>query len=339
MEATSVNAASGSLLDRSWAARLPDRLLRIVLGALAGLILALIVYFFVRLIGESRSAISSAGLFHFVFDKTWYVSTAVGTPNQFGALAFLIGTLVTAAVALLIGVPIAVATAIFLTELCPRRLRTPVTAVIELLAAVPSIVYGLWGLVVLAPALQGAETWVAAKISFIPFIGGGVVTQENFFLAGVVLAIMILPIVSAISREVLSTVPADQKEAALALGATRWEMIRIAVLPPSRSGITSAAMLGMGRALGETIAVALLIGNATQLGTHLFGTGNTLAANIINNFGEAQGIGRSGLFGLALVLFVLTLVVNGVARLIVLRSSRGTNAPTGDIASAVGAAV
>jgi phosphate ABC transporter permease protein PstC len=338
MESGSVTPSPSSLLDRSWSARLPDRLLRLILTLLAALILVLIVYFFVRLIGQSRPALASAGLFHFVFDKTWIVNTINPSLSHFGAFSFVIGTLVTSAVALLIGVPVAVATAIYLTELCPRRLRTPVTAVIELLAAVPSIVYGLWGLIVLAPALEGTETWVAAKLSFVPFVGSGIVTQENYFVAGLVLAIMILPIVSAISREVLSTVPADHKEAALALGATRWEMIRMAVLPPSRAGITSAAMLGLGRALGETIAVALLIGNATQLGTHLFGTGNTLAANIINNFGEAQGTGRSGLFGLALVLFVLTLFVNGAARLIVLRTSRGTRVRTGDAASAVGAA-
>ncbi len=338
MDAASLTPPPGSLLERSWAARLPDRLLRWTLTLLAALILALIVYFFVRLIGQSRQALAQSGLFHFVFDKTWTVNNINPSLSHYGAFSFVIGTLVTSAVALLIGVPVAVATAIYLTELCPLRLRSPVTAVIELLAAVPSVVYGLWGLVVLAPALEGTEAWVAAKLSFIPFLGGGLVTQQNYFIAGLVLAIMILPIVSAISREVLSTVPADHKEAALALGATRWEMIRMSVLPPSRAGITSAAMLGLGRAIGETIAVALLIGNATTLGPSLFGTGNSLAAEIVNNFGEAQGTGRSGLFGLALVLFVLTLLVNGAARLIVVRTSRGTKIRRGDGAGAVGAA-
>ncbi len=172
------------------------------------------------------------------------------------------GTLITSGVALLLGVPVAIATAIYITELAPRRIRTPVTILVELLAAVPSVVYGLWGIFVLAPNLQGPEQWFADTFSFIPFVGGGTVTIPNLFVAGLVLAIMILPIVSAISREVMATVPADQKEAMLGLGATRWEMIRMAVLPYCRSGITSGAMLGLGRAIGETIAVTILVGDS-----------------------------------------------------------------------------
>ena len=182
---------------------------------------------------------------------------------------------------------------------------------VELLAAVPSVVYGLWGIFFLAPKLQPAEQWVADRLSFIPFIGGGTVTIPNYFVTGLVLAIMILPIVSAISREVMATVPADHKEAALGLGATRWEMIRIAVLPYCRAGIVGGAMLGLGRAIGETIAVTILIGDAPQLGNHLFGQGYSLAAVIANEFGEAQGLHRSALFAAGLVLFVLTLLVNG----------------------------
>ena len=160
----------------------------------------------------------------------------------------------------------------------------------------PSVVYGLWGIFFLAPKLQPAEQWVADRLSFIPFIGGGMVTIPNYFITGLVLAIMILPIVSAISREVMATVPLDHKEAALGLGATRWEMIRIAVLPYCRSGIVGGAMLGLGRAIGETIAVTILIGDAPQLGGHLFGQGYCLAAVIANEFGEAQGLHRSALF-------------------------------------------
>jgi phosphate ABC transporter permease protein PstC len=223
----------------------------------------------------------------------------------------------------LIGVPVAVATAIYATELCPTRLRGPLTVLVELLAAVPSVVYGLWGIFFLAPKLQPAEQWVADKLSFVPFIGGGVVTIPNYFVTGLVLAIMILPIVSAISREVMATVPADHKEAALGLGATRWEMIRTAVLPFSRAGIVGGAMLGLGRALGETIAVTILIGNAPKLSSHLFEQGYSLAAVIANEFGEAQGMHRSALFAAGLVLFVLTLLVNGVARGLVLRAARG----------------
>ncbi len=318
MEAASIRGGERPLLERSPLARLPDRALRYGLTALAALILALIVYFFVRLVGEARPAFSHFGLFGFTFDNSWDVNA-----ERFGALPLLVGTLLTSAIALLIGVPVAVATAIYVTELCPQRLRAPLTVLIELLAAVPSVVYGLWGLFFLAPKLRPAEQWVADRLSFLPFVGGGTVTIPNYFITGLVLSIMILPIVSAISREVMATVPGDQKEAALGLGATRWEMIRIAVLPFSRTGIVGGAMLGLGRALGETIAVTILIGDAPQLGSHLFGQGYSLAAVIANEFGEAQGLHRNALFAAALVLFVLTLLVNAAARAVVLRAARG----------------
>jgi phosphate ABC transporter permease protein PstC len=297
---------------------LPDRLLRYGLTALAALILALIVYFFVRLVGQAKPAFSRFGVFGFTFGEDWNVNA-----EQFGALPLLVGTLITSALALLIGVPVAVAAAIYATELCSARLRAPLTILIELLAAVPSVVYGLWGIFFLAPKLQPAEQWVADRLSFIPFIGGGTVTIPNYFITGLVLSIMILPIVSAISREVMTTVPADHKEAALGLGATRWEMIRMAVLPYCRSGIVGGAMLGLGRALGETIAVTILIGNSPTLGKHLFEQGYSLAAVIANEFGEAQGLHRSALFAAGLVLFVITLLVNALARVIVVRAARG----------------
>jgi phosphate ABC transporter permease protein PstC len=319
MEAASIPGGERSILARSPLARLPDRALKYGLTALAALILALIVYFFIRLVGEARPAFAKAGVLGFTFDNDWNVSA-----ERFGALPLVVGTLISSGLALLIGVPVAVATAIYATELCPLRLRAPLTILVELLAAVPSVVYGLWGIFFLAPKLQPAEQWVAEKLSFIPFIGGGVVTIPNYFITGLVLAIMILPIVSAISREVMSTVPADHKEAALGLGATRWEMIRTAVLPYCRSGIVGGAMLGLGRAIGETIAVTILIGDAPQLGSHLFGQGYSLAAVIANEFGEAQGLHRSALFAAGLVLFVLTLLVNAVARLLVARASRSS---------------
>ena len=194
---------------------------------------------------------------------------------------------------------------------------------VDLLAAVPSVVYGLWGFIVVAPHLRGFQQSLADALSFIPFIGGGQVAGPSYFLAGLVLAVMILPIVCAISREVIATVPAEHKEAALALGATRWEMIRIAVLPYSRPGITGGAMLGMGRAIGETIAVVLVIGSAPTIGSHLFAQGYTLAAVIANEFGEATGIHTSALFACGLVLFVLTLIVNIIARWFISRGSHG----------------
>jgi phosphate ABC transporter permease protein PstC len=320
VEAASIPGGERSLLERSPLARLPDRALKLGLTALAALILALIVYFFIRLVGQARPAFAKEGVVGFVFGNDWNVSA-----EHFGALPLLVGTLITSGLALLIGVPVAVASAVYATELCPLRLRAPLTILVELLAAVPSVVYGLWGIFFLAPKLQGAEQWLADRLSFIPFIGGGLVTIPNYFITGLVLAIMILPIVSAISREVMSTVPADHKEAALGLGATRWEMIRMAVLPYCRSGIVGGAMLGLGRAIGETIAVTILIGDAPKLGDHLFSQGYSLAAVIANEFGEAQGVHRSALFAAGLVLFVLTLLVNGVARVLVVRAARASN--------------
>ena len=306
-----------SVLERSPIARLPDRALKYGLTALALLILALIVYFFIRLVGEARPALAREGVLGFVFDHNWNVSA-----ERFGALPLVVGTLITSGLALLIGVPVAVAAAIYASELCPLRLRTPLTILVELLAAVPSVVYGLWGIFFLAPKLRGAEQWLADRLSFIPFIGGGTVTIPNCFVTGLVLAIMILPIVSAISREVMATVPLDQKEAALGLGATRWEMIRTAVLPYCRAGIVGGAMLGLGRALGETIAVTILIGDAPQLVSHLFGQSYSLAAVIANEFSEATGdLYTSALIELALVLFALTIILNGAARLLILATT------------------
>jgi phosphate ABC transporter permease protein PstC len=318
VETASLPRGDRSVLERSPLARLPDRALKYGLTALAALILALIVYFFIRLFGEARPAFAKEGVLGFTFGNDWNVGA-----EHFGALPLLVGTLLTSALALLIGVPVAVAAAVYATELCPLRLRTALTILVELLAAVPSVVYGLWGIFFLAPKLQPAEQWVADRLSFIPFVGGGLVTIPNCFITGLVLAIMILPIVSAISREVMTTVPSDHKEAALGLGATRWEMIRIAVLPYCRSGIVGGAMLGLGRAIGETIAVTILIGDAPTLTHHLFSQGYSLAAVVANEFGEAQGLHRSALFAAGLVLFVLTLLVNGVARALVVRAARG----------------
>src|SRR5207244_10431025 len=173
--------------------------------------------------------------------------------ERFGALPLVVGTLITSSLALVIGVPVAVATAIYTTELCPLRVRAPLTVLVELLAAVPSVVYGLWGIFFLAPKLQPAEQWVADRLSFIPFIGGGVVTIPNYFMTGLVLAIMILPIVSAISREVMATVPSGQKEAGLGLGAPRWEMIRVTVLV---NGVARGLVLRAARGGGALAAGA-----------------------------------------------------------------------------------
>jgi phosphate ABC transporter permease protein PstC len=333
LEASTTAAAGGrSAFGRSSAGRLPDQLLRYGLTILAAAILLLLAYFFIRLIGQSEKAFSSFGL-SFIFGNDWDVSR-----NIYHGAPLVIGTLITSAIALIIGVPVAVATALFVTEMCPRRARAPLAMMLDLLAAVPSVVYGLWGVFVLGPKLEPIERWIANTFSFIPFIGGGAntIVGGNYFIAGLILAIMILPIVSAISREVLATVPAEHKEAALALGATRWEMIRMAVLPYARPGITGGAMLGLGRAIGETIAVVLVIGNAPTIGSHIFSQGYTLAAVIANEFNEAanQPLHSSALFAAGLVLFVLTLIVNMIARWFVKRGAPGRR-PAGD-AGAVG---
>ena len=320
MEAGTVSARGGrSTLERSQRARLADPLLRWVLTGLAALILVLIAFFFIRLFVEAKPAFDQFGYIGFVFDNNWDVSHEI-----FGAWPLVVGTLITSAIALIIGVPVAIATALYITELCPRRARQPLTILVELLAAVPSVVYGLWGIKVLAPKLQPAEQWFSDKFSFLPLVGGPV-SIPNCFIAGLIMAIMILPIVSAISREVMSTVPADHKEAALALGATRWEMIKMAVLPYSRAGISGAAMLGLGRAIGETIAVTIVIGNAADVGKTIFSQGYTLAAVIANEFGEAASnkTHRAALIAAGLVLFVLTLIVNAIARYYVNRAARG----------------
>jgi phosphate ABC transporter permease protein PstC len=320
MAATTPDVRTGgrSILERSPSARRADPLFRVLLVGLAGLILALIGFFFVYLITKAQPALSHQGVFSFLFTNDWNPSKAI-----YGAWPLVVGTLITAAIALVIGVPVAVATALFITELAPRRVRGPLTILVELLAAVPSVVYGLWGIFVLIPKLKPAEQWFADTFSFLPFVGGNV-AGPNYFIAGLILAIMILPIVSAISREVISTVPPDLKEASLALGATRWEMIRMAVLPYARSGITGAAMLGLGRAIGETIAVTLVIGNSPTIGKQLFDQGYTLAAVIANEFGEAANdkIHAGALFAAGLVLFVLTLVINALARGLVRRAEK-----------------
>ena len=304
--------------ERPLRERLADPIFQAALALIAALVLLLIGFFFVFLFDKARPALAHQGVLSFVFSNDWNPSREI-----FGGWPLVAGTLITSAIALVLGVPVAVASALFVTELCPRRLRAPLTALVELLAAVPSVVYGLWGIFVVIPALKPIEQWVADTFSFLPFVGGSV-AGPNYFVAGLILAIMILPIVSAISREVIATVPADLKEASLALGATRWEMIRMAILPHARAGIVGASMLGLGRAIGETIAVTLVIGNAPTIGSQIFDQGYTLAAVIANEFGEAANdkLHSGALIAAGLVLFVLTLVINALARGLVIRAER-----------------
>lgn len=245
----------------------------------------------------------------------------------FGVGAMVFGTVLTSVLALVMAVPVAIGVAVFITDFAPRRIATPLGYVTDLLAAVPSVIYGLWGLLFLLPHLIGLQKFLNTYFGWIPLFAGNKsdvsIYSKSVFGASIVLAIMALPIIAAVSREVLRQVDPAQKEAALALGATRWEMIRTAVLPPSRAGIVSAVMLGFGRALGETIAVALLIGNTFTISPKILEPGgSTIAANIANRFGEAGSLGRSALIASGLVLFAITLLVNLVARFVIYRSGK-----------------
>jgi len=305
--------SSGRRFARAGRADVAFRIASLICGLAVLAILGLIA---VSMTQKALPAFRVAG-FGFVTSRRW-------APNEghFGALAFVYGTTVISAIALVFAVPVSVGIALFLSEIAPRRLRKPVSYFVDLLAAIPSVVYGLWGVLVFAPALAHAYAAVARATAPVPVVGvvfGGPANGKSFFTAGLILALMITPIITAITREVFDTVPPGQKEAALALGATRWEMIRGAVFPHSRSGMIGAVMLGLGRAMGETIAAALVIGSSPQITAHLFKSGDALAAVIANQFGEAGGTYRSALIGLGVVLFAMTIAVNMAARLVVNR--------------------
>jgi phosphate transport system permease protein len=242
---------------------------------------------------------------------------------QFGIAALLFHTLVTGVLAMVLAVPVAVGIALFITYYAPRRLAQPLGYFVDLLAAVPSIVYGLWGFAFLAPNLTGLTLWLDKWLGWIPLFDYQAQNRPNNltdFTAGIVLAIMILPIISSISREVFRQVPREQVEAALALGATRWEMVRTSVLPFGKAGTISASILGLGRALGETLAVTIVLSNVYAISWHLTETGGvTFASNIALKYGEAGDIGSGALIAAGLCLFVITLAVNFAAQLIVRR--------------------
>jgi phosphate transport system permease protein len=245
-------------------------------------------------------------------------------PPTFGIAVLAFGTVLTSVIAMVLAVPVALGVAIFVTQLAPRRVAGLLGGTVDLLAAVPSVVYGLWGVAFLNTHLQGINAWLHANLGWFPLFGDtGGRYSKSILLAGVVLAIMVLPIVAALSREVLLQVPSSLVEGALALGATRWEAVRTAVLPPSWPGITSAIMLGLGRALGETIAVALVLGTTPEITAKILGPGgNTIAANIAAKFGEYASAGRGALVATGLVLFVITFVVNALARGVIVRSAK-----------------
>ena len=248
------------------------------------------------------------------------------TDNKFGALPSIYGTLVTSVLAMLVAVPVGIGVAIFLTELCPRVLRRPIGIAIELLAGIPSIIYGIWGLFVFAPWFQvHIETPIIDTVGNIPVIGtlfGGAPYGIGIITAGLILSIMILPFISAVSRDVFETVPSMLKEAAYGLGCTTWEVMWRVVLPFARSGVVGGAMLALGRALGETMAVTFVIGNAHTIDSSLFSPGTTISATIANEFTEATGaLYTSSLISLGLILFFITFIVLACAQLM-LRTPR-----------------
>jgi phosphate transport system permease protein len=253
-----------------------------------------------------------------IFGKTW--NTATG---QFGALSFIYGTAVTSAIAVVMAVPVSVGIALLLTEVVPYRWARPIVYVIDLLAVVPSVVWGLWGILVFVPWIAKVYGHIASGVAGIPVLDnlfGSPTSGASFFTAGIILAFMITPIVTSLSREVIATVPAIDKEGAYALGATRLEMIQGAVWPHSKGGIVGAVLLGLGRAMGETIAAALVIGSSATITSHLFAPGDSMPAVIANQFPEASGTFRAALIGLGVLLFAFTIIINVIARAIVGRS-------------------
>jgi phosphate transport system permease protein len=298
-----------------------DRVFRGLLTVAAVIIPLLLGLLIWQLWGEAHPAVSRFGL-GFVTSSTWDP-----VAEQFGALPLIFGTLVSSLIALVIAVPLSLGVAIYLTEFAPAALRQPVAFVIGLLAAIPSVVYGLWGIFVLIPFLKSSVfPFLRDTLGFLPFFQG-TIYGPSMLAAGVILAIMVMPYIMSVAREVLLAVPGTQREAALALGATRWEAVTSAVLPYARSGIIGAVILGLGRALGETMAVTMLIGNRHEIAASLFAPGYTMAAAIANEFAEAVGdIHLSSLAYVALVLFAVTVVVNAGARLLIWRVARGSGA-------------
>jgi phosphate transport system permease protein len=292
----------------------PDTTFKWAAFAAALVILALIALVGFELYYGARLAIAKFGA-GFLVSSAWDPVS-----DQYGALPFIFGTLVSSLLALLIAVPLGVATALFLTELAPFRIRQPIVTVVEMLAAVPSVIFGLWGIFVLIPWLRDhLFVWLKHTLGFLPLFQGPIY-GVSMLAGGIIVAIMILPIVTSISREILRSVPGLQREAAYALGATRWEVIRIAVLSYARRGLFGAAVLGLGRALGETMAVTMVIGNRPEISASLFAPGYTLASVIANEFTEATSdLYLNALFELGLVLFAVTILIN-VAAQVMLRS-------------------
>ena len=296
-------------------------------GFFALAVLLIVIGIGVVLVQESMLSIRTFGL------AFWRTRTWDPVSGEFGVLPFIWGTLYSSVLALLLAAPVALGIAVFISELCPARLGQPLVFLIELLAAIPSIVYGLWGIFVLVPAVRTLETWMPAALRQLPLFSGPPV-GVGMLAAALVLAIMVVPFTSSVAREVLRAVPAPQREAAYALGATRFEAIRAALFY-ARTGIVGAVMLGFGRALGETMAVTMVIGNSARMSLSLFAPQYTMAAVLANEFTEADtDLYLNALVEIGLVLFVITLIVNMLSRLLIWRMARQATRPAAAVVPA-----
>ena len=312
-----VSSASQSVTRlRSW-----DRAFRWLTFSSAVTVLALLGGVIVVLVYGATPALKTFGL-GFLFDESWNPVT-----EKFGALAPIYGTVVVAIIAMAVAVPIGLGIAVFLSELCPAPLRAPIGIAIELLAGIPSIIYGIWGLFVFAPFLQAtlqpALITLFADVPGLSSLFGGPPYGIGIMTAGLVLAIMVLPFIASVSRDVFASTPAVLKEAAYGVGATTWEVVRNVILPYARVGVIGAILLGLGRALGETMAVTFVIGNAHRISASLLAPGTTISATIANEFTEAVGdLYTSALVALGLILFVITFIVLAIARYMLMRLER-----------------
>lgn len=298
-----------------------DTILKAIVAAAALFIIGLLVAIAVELYEGASASMRTFGV-SFLVGRTWDPVHEI-----FGALPFIYGTLVTSAIAILIGLPISLGVAIFISERAKshQSLGYALGTIVDLLAAVPSVIYGLWGVFVLIPLLREyLEKPLHQSLGFIPLFSGNPF-GFNFFTAGIILAIMIIPTISAVSRNVLSAVPNSQREAMYSLGATEWEVTQKSVLPYARSGLFGAFILGLGRAVGETMAVTMVIGNIPTLTSNLFSSGYTLSSLLANELGDSSGLYRSSIIEIALILFFVALIINIFARLLLWRMTRGTH--------------
>jgi phosphate transport system permease protein len=299
----------------------PDRVFRSVSGGAAlvsGAIVAITLFFLVK---ESLPALKASGVIHFFTNASWNISG-----NKLGVLGVLGGTLIVAVIALMLAAPVGIGMALFINEYAPSRIRRPIISVIDLLAALPSLLFGIWGAYALLGHLVPIEHWFAHHLTVLPWFrlsGTEQVAGRSSFDAGLVVGLMTLPIITSVTREVMAQVPRDQCEAAYALGGTRWGMIRSVIFPFSKSGIVQAVILAFGRALGETIAVIFLISFIFRYNPHVLSSGSsTIASMIVINFGSGGKVAQSGLIAAGLALFLVTLAVNLAARAVITRARR-----------------